>query len=115
MKLVLPLITIAVCIGMYFIYINPTIAEVKALKVDEPKTDDRTSIIEQTENKLYKTTVITCRVIGQYGQFLKFLQDLESSLNLVDVTSLSMKTLGGQTTGNSSLEFLLEMKTYSLQ
>ena len=185
MKFSLPFIIIAISLGMYFFYINPTVAEIKTLsskkveynnalvgagelkakrddvltqynnisadnidklnkiipatfnsvlfandvnsiasgdgmsikdfKVDEPTTDLRDTILSQSQNNLYKTTVITFSVIGQYSQFLKFIGSLESSLRLVDIVGLSVKTLGGQKSGDSPLQFLLEMNTYSLR
>lgn len=185
MKLALPFIIIAISIGVYFVYISPTVEEVRVLsakkveysnalvgaeelktkrdnvlidynnisgenidklnkivpetfnsvlfandvnaiasgyglivkdfKINEPKTDVRDVIINQPANRLYKTTVVTFSVDGQYGSFVKFIQNLESSLHLVDITGLSMKTLGGQKSADSPLQFLLEMNTYSLR
>src|SRR3989344_160437 len=56
MKLVLPLITIAVCIGMYFIYINPTIAEVKALSLK--KVEYNNALIGAGELKKKRDNVL---------------------------------------------------------
>ena len=185
MKFALPFIIIAISVGLYFVYISPTIADIQALsekkveynsaligagelkakrdavladynnisadnidkldkiipatfnsvifandvnsiasryglsvkdfKIDPNKTDLRDAIINQAQDQLYKTTDVTFTVEGQYTQFLQFLSDVESGLRVVDVTSLSVKNLGGQTSPNSPMEFLLEMNAYSLR
>ncbi|MCX6702235.1 MAG: hypothetical protein NTX96_03535 [Candidatus Zambryskibacteria bacterium] len=185
MKFALPLITIGICIGTYFIYISPTVSEVKGLslkkanydevllkskelkdkrdavlidynnisnadidklnkiipeifnsvlfandvnamasgnnlvvkdfKIDPQRTEDRDLMINQQKSNPYKTTIITFRLVGQYGQFVKFLTALESNLRLIDVVNLSIKTIGGQKSTDNSLEYLLEMNTYSLR
>ena len=185
MKLTFPIIIVVVCLGVYFLYINPTAMEVKTLsakrveyltalekskelkvkrdavlvdynnissdnidrlnkiipdtfnpvlfvndmnvlaskygmtvkdfRVDNPETPTRDAIITQPQGKTYKTTVITFRLDAPYSQFQGFLNDLESSLRLVDVTSLSVRSVGGQGGGGGVLDYLLEMNTYSLR
>lgn len=185
MKFALPIIIIAICVGMYFIYIGPTVSEVKALslqkanyndvlsksrelkakrddvlidynnisnsdidklnkiipetfnsvlfandinsiagrnnlvikdfKVNPQRTEDRSTMTNQQKNNSYKTTIITFKLVGQYSQFVRFLIDLESNLRLVDVVKLSIKTVGGQRSTDESLEYLLEINTYSLR
>lgn len=185
MKYILPLIIIGICVGMYFVYISPTVSLVKTLslkkanydqvllqskqvaaqrddvfteysnisgtdidkldkiipetfnsvlfandisamasrngliikdfKIDPSRTEDRTLMINQIKNNPYGTTVATIRLNGQYSQFVNFLNDLESNLRLVDVTKLSIKTIGGQKSTDNSLEYTLEINTYSLK
>ena len=62
------------------------------------------------ENNQYKTYFVTFRVSGSYEQFIKFMKDLESSLELVDVVNLSVKP-----TSRDSLEYKLDAYTYSLE
>ncbi len=86
----------------------------KDFKVNEPKTEIRDAIVNRPKGETYKTTVVTLRLQGQYSQFIKFLANLDLSLRLVDVASLSIKPIGLQNSSSSSLEYLLEMNTYSL-
>ncbi len=69
----------------------------------------------QVGEKNYKTIKAKIRLSGGYEQFLKFLRDLETSLRLIDVVDLSV-TAGGLVKGQDiSLEYALEVQTYSLQ
>lgn len=185
MKSALSLVVMGICVGVYFVYISPTVSEVKSLslkkasydnvlvqskevvakrdsifidynsipkddidklnkivpetfnsvlfandinalassnsmavkdfKVNPQKTDDREAMTNEQVAKPYMTTVVTFRLVGQYSQFIKFLTDLESSLRLLDVVNLSVKTLGGQMSTDNSLEYSLEINTYSLR
>lgn len=88
---------------------------IKEFKVDEPKTEIRDAILIKSKGETYKTTTIKLKLRGQYSQFVKFVSDLESSLRLVDIEQLSIKPIGGQGSSQNSLEYLLEMNTYSLR
>jgi len=55
----------------------------KGLKKDSP------NIIE---NKDYNSVTLNFTIVASYSTFLKILRDLESSLRIVDVTSLSFKS-----------------------
>lgn len=62
----------------------------------------------------YKTSTIGFSVSGTYRQFLSLLGDLQSSLYLFDVTSLSIKT-GETKPGVSSVsDYSIEFTAYSL-
>jgi Tfp pilus assembly protein PilO len=185
MKLLIPLIIIGLCMGMYFMYISPTANEVKILSrqkasydevllkskevgalrddvfaeynnisevninklskivpdtfnsvmfandmnalasksnlvvkdfnIDPQRTEDRSLLLSGAKPNPYKATVVTLRLVGQYSSFAKFLKNLETSLRLVDVSSLTIRTLGGQKSTDDSLEYSLEMYTYSLR
>ncbi|OHB09985.1 MAG: hypothetical protein A3H52_01070 [Candidatus Zambryskibacteria bacterium RIFCSPLOWO2_02_FULL_39_26] len=184
MKSSLPFIIIAICIGLYFLYISPTITDVQALrdqkaeytnvleKVQEikemrdavsatynniPSADlnrlskivperfnstllandlnnlaskngiviksfkESTSntsggaVVASQENPAYKTNVITISLIGQYRQFMNFLAELETSLQLVDVTSLAMNSSAGQKPTDNQFQYTLEINVYSLR
>ncbi len=184
MKSIFPVLVIAICIGLYFMYISPTVLEVKELSatkaqydnalakskelkdkrdavlieynnisqddvsklnkiipetfdgvlfandinaiavryglvvsdlnVNNQNTENRDMVIAAT-NDPYKTSLVTMRLRGQYGQFVQFLRELETSLRLIDVTGLSIRDLTGQTSSNTALEYSLEVKTYSLR
>ena len=88
---------------------------VKDFKIDPKRTEERDVMLTQKKEAPYKTAIVTFRLIGQYDKFIKFLTDVESSLRLIDVTKLSIKTVGGQRATDDSLEYSLEMNTYSLK
>ena len=184
MKAITPFLIIGICVGMYFIYIEPNFADIEvlrqkrdeyvnvlektkeiktqrdvatasynsisiddidklnkmipakfdsvvfandintigskygltieSLKVNAPKTQARD--VEESakvKDNIYKTVTVTFTTRGQYEQFVKFLMDLESSLQLVDVGILSIKSGTGQKTIDA-LEYELEVYTYSL-
>jgi Tfp pilus assembly protein PilO len=184
MKLLTPIIIMAVCVGAYFLYISPMISEVKALalkkseyndvlnqakelaskrdsllteynnippeqidrlkkivpdtfssdifannmnvlaakygivikemKVSEPVVEVRDAILTESETSPFKTSVVTMKLSGNFDQFVKFLADVESSLRLIDLNSLSVT---GATSKKSTdpEEYTLEMNTYSLR
>lgn len=87
---------------------------VKEFKLNQPKTEIRDAIVNRSKDQVYKTTVISLKLQGAYSQFVKFINDLDASLRLVDVQSVSVKPIGIQGGGLSSLEYLLEMNAYSL-
>ncbi len=88
---------------------------VKDFKVNPQRTEDGGAVDSNQSVNPYKTTIVTFRVVGQYDQFVNFLKEIELSLRLVDVVSLSIKTVGGQKNTDGSLDYLLEMNTYSLR
>ncbi len=185
MKSITPIIVIAVCIAMYFMYINPTLLEVKALqvkktefsdvlekakelkekrdsllqeydsipqteieklnkiipatfnsesfandvnvlatkynlilrdfRVSEPKVEVRDSSAVSTGTGIYKTSLINMKVTGSYEQFIRFLSDVEQNLHLTDVTGLIIQANMGQKGTNASMDYSLELRTYSLR
>lgn len=89
---------------------------VRDFRENEAKTEVRDVIgLNQSQDKPYKTIMVSFRVIGQYSQFIRFLNDLETSLRLVDVKGLTIKAVDTRTSGNNSLEYLLDINTYSLR
>ena len=185
MKSITPFIIIAICVGMYFVYISPSGAEVKSLsrekagydnilsktkelkkqrediltvyngisagdidrlnkivpenfsavlflndltaqagqygmvirdfKTNEPKSENREVLINQSQGEAYKTTLVHFNVIGSYAQFVRFLNSLESSLRLIDVVGITIRASSVRVVGDTSLEYSLEVKTYSLR
>jgi Tfp pilus assembly protein PilO len=65
--------------------------KIKNIKTSSVNPNDRSGIIPEGDQSPYKTNVLTVTFSGGYGQFLKFLNDLESSLHLIDVSSASVK------------------------
>jgi Tfp pilus assembly protein PilO len=53
--------------------------------------------------------------VGEYDSFIKFLEEIEASLRLIDVEKLVIRNIGGTKSTDNDLEFTLEVKTYSLR
>ena len=85
---------------------------VKDIRVNTPDSGSRV-VLAEPMNKLYKTTAVTFGLNGQYEQFVKFMKDIESSLRLLDVRSLTVKSSGKP--GSNSLDYSLAVYTYSLR
>lgn len=186
MKLLTPLAIIAVCVGMYFLYITPGAIEVNALvnqkneyndvlqkakelttKRDELSTSynsisaadierlnkiipakfdpvvmahdlsaiasqnklifadfktasasdgDRSIVVDPQSALPYKITQISFKVVGQYSDFLRFLNSAEMNLRLLDVVGLDIIPNGATDKANdNSMQFILLVNTYSLQ
>lgn len=92
---------------------------VRQFKVDTGSTDSQNGGGSDTANHLYRTITIDVRLTGQYGQFMKFLKDIENSLQLVDVMNLSINgSTGGvilQKPSDNNLQYTLVINTYSLK
>lgn len=78
------------------------------------KTEGRDGVVVP-QGGAYKTNVVTLAVTGTYAQFIDFLEALESSLRLIDVVGLSVRSLGDSGTARNSLEYSVELNTYSLR
>lgn len=85
------------------------------LKVDVARTRERNSSSDSESNNVYRVVTSTVKVTGSYDRFVRFLKDLESSLQLVDVTSLNIVTSSIVKSTDVKLEYTLEINTYSLQ
>lgn len=83
-------------------------------KTNEPKPENRAAIIAQSKGDSYVTTIVNFSLSGPYSEFLKLLNDLESSLRLIDVVGLTV-TSNYRSTSENSLNYSLELKTYSLR
>ncbi|MFZ2522387.1 MAG: GspMb/PilO family protein [Minisyncoccia bacterium] len=184
MKSFIPFFIVAICVGMYFVYISPTIADINIKKernseyenvlnqVKELKQRRDTlstlynSILDEDMAKLnkiipgkfdpvyfsndlnsisskygmliknvriayssprgdsvdpevtekgYKTIGIEISLSGRYDQFLSFLRDLETSLQLMDVVNLSVKSGSVRRGEDINLEYSLRINTYALE
>jgi len=85
---------------------------IKGVKIT-PKGPDqsRTDVAGNVIADPYKTTEVTFTVTGQYPAFVKFLKDVESDVELVDVTGLNISA-SSQTASN--LDFNVKLNTYSV-
>jgi Tfp pilus assembly protein PilO len=183
MKQLTPFIIVALCFGMYFLYISPLWTEVSDLqskktnydnvlsKIDELKAerdgalnayasispddlaklekivpqsfdsvkflndmgvassryglsmdtfDSNASRVEEERtvnsqpNGGFKTNSVNIRVMGTLPQFINFLKELESSLKIIDVTTLNIVPVAS-TKGINNLQYTLGLTMYSLQ
>ncbi len=82
----------------------------KSVRVNEQVSDN--SGVAAKEDKPYKTTTISFTVLGSYPNFVAMLKDMEKSLQLIDVRSISMRS------GLSSaaiMQFDVTFQTYWIQ
>ena len=85
-------------------------------KVDETGGGDQVTVVEQNSTLPYKTTTTSFVVIGQYFDFVKFMDTVDKSLRLMDVVGLSVEPSVKQEKKDSGLlQFTLIVKTYSLK
>ncbi len=64
----------------------------------------------------YQTHAVSFTVVGSYRNFIAFLKDLESNVQLLDVTKVDIAAESqGATGGPSGLSFKVSAKTYSLK
>lgn len=91
---------------------------ISKVKLLDPQLQSREGITQQSATEPYRTTIVVFTVKGQYEQFIQFLRELESNINLVDVYKLNVSA--SQKTDSKSqaevpLEYTLEVHTYSLR
>ena len=84
---------------------------VKDFRAGAEQTADRGTAAAE----LYKTNTASFTVIAPYGQFKKFLTDMESSLSLMDITGLSVKGQSPDKPAVDLFNYALEIDTYSLK
>ncbi len=64
----------------------------------------------------YKVTLVSFKLVGQYADFLRFLNSAEMNLRLLDVEGLEVTPNStSDKISDSSLQFALSVNTYSLQ
>ncbi len=85
---------------------------IRNVKVVE-ETSDSGAVINTQSKQPYRTTTMSFSVVGTYTSFSNFLKDIEKSLELIDVRSVSMRS---NTTQSSNLmQFDLVIQTYWVQ
>lgn len=89
------------------------------LTVQEYKADvqnlNQNSVSETVSDLPYKKTRLTIKLSGPYSQFITFLEKIESSLRIIDITSLSVKQGSSSEKGPVTLDYVLEANVYSLR
>lgn len=93
------------------------------LRISYQRSEEKVNQDAQVGDKVYKEITASFNLKGDYAKFLGFLKELETSLRLIDVTSLSIKSsalkvndkTGKVTDSKNTLEYSIEIKTYSLK
>ncbi len=62
---------------------------IKNIKTSDTKEDNTATIIQATGPKPYQTVNVSFGFISNYDNFRKFLHDIEQSLRIIDISSLS--------------------------
>ena len=92
---------------------------ITSIRTDYSVANDKITDDTQVGDNPYRIIVVGFHVRGEYGKFLSFLEELETSLRLMDVTKLDIR--GGaaadpkQKSSVINLEYEVELKTYSLK
>ncbi|MDB5204688.1 MAG: hypothetical protein JWP09_716 [Candidatus Taylorbacteria bacterium] len=81
---------------------------ISKIQINEDKSDGTTQI--GPNNKLYSSILVSFKTKATYPKFVSFIKDLEQSLRLVDITSLSFKTDPKNLT-----EYSVTIRTYWLK
>lgn len=94
-----------------------------AISLDRPDPGSQNASVKvPSSEKKYATTKASFSVITTYEKFLLFLDDIEKSLGLITVTSLSFREYQessnarvSATSGPSLYQYTVEIETYSLK
>lgn len=84
------------------------------IKILDNQSEQEGVVVSQENSTPYQTAKATFTMSGSYEQFVKTLRDIESSVRLVDVKSVSIKEPQQKTKG-SQYEYLIEVNTYYLR
>ena len=83
---------------------------IKSIKVINAKNSSASSVAEAVSTKLYNATTISFSFVTNYDNFRKFMKDIEQSLRIIDVKSVSF------TAGDNGLnEYNVSIQTYWLK
>ncbi len=94
------------------------------LRMTYQMSEDKVGEEGQIGDQVYREITSSFHLIGDYAKFLAFLTELETSLRLVDVTSLIIKSsapanpndkTAKPTDNKSGMDYSIEIKTYSLK
>jgi len=81
---------------------------ISKIRIDEDKAASTAKI--GPDNKLYSSILVSFKTKSDYAKFITFIKDLEQSLRLVDITSLSFKVDPKNIT-----EYSVTIRTYWLK
>jgi Tfp pilus assembly protein PilO len=80
---------------------------IKSIRTIESKVDTGSGIVQTTGSKPYEKVTVSFSFISTYANFRKFMADIEKSLRIIDVKSVSF-----QTTESGIYEFQVSVQTY---
>ncbi len=94
---------------------------IKDYKVSNVPSQARDAAVTSENNSQYKTTIATVSFTGQYAQFVKFISTMETSLQLIDVNSLTVNSANATPSQSGAspkptdnqLQYVLQMNLYS--
>jgi Tfp pilus assembly protein PilO len=86
---------------------------IRAVKVTEEMVDESQRISTEFVEKPYKVTTISMKAAATFESLLPFLQDLEKSLQLIDVRSVTFTADDGLNNGINDYD--ISIVTYSLR
>ena len=87
---------------------------IRDIKVgDNTQTSKPNAIIAEAASKPYGTLSVGFGVTMSYENFLRFLNDIEQSLRLTDVSAIEFDTIASGTSGNYN--YIVTVKTYWLK
>ncbi|MDB5266953.1 MAG: hypothetical protein JWN89_768 [Parcubacteria group bacterium] len=84
---------------------------IKSIQTGEVKNDTGSNIVQPTAGKPYETVGVTFSFVSSYENFRKFMHDIEQSLRLIDVKSVSFETRGD----GGLYEYKVSIQTYWLK
>lgn len=96
--------------------------KIEQIAFNSPKSNVREEMVGVDPAAPYRTTVVTFSASGTYPSFKLFVNDLEYSLRLLDITQVGIAGAGDSGRSGTDrapvspiMNYQLELKTYSLQ
>jgi Tfp pilus assembly protein PilO len=83
---------------------------IKSIQTAKGEQNNSSTIVQGTPNTAYGSTGFTFSFISTYPNFRKFMKDIEQSLRITDIQSVSFMT-----TPNGLYEYQVSIKTYWLK
>ncbi len=97
---------------------SPSGMKIKNIKDNGVAPTDRSAVVvtDSTQELPYKINMMTITLNGGYAQLLKFLNDLETSLHLVDVKSVTLRSASKDSKSSlDTYDFEVNLAAYSLK
>jgi len=85
---------------------------IRNISVTQEEVDNSIGVTDANTSKPYGTTIITFKFVTTYNNLISYLQDIERSLQLVDVTSVTFSS-GAST--NQTYDYTVSIQTYWLK
>ncbi|KND48092.1 MAG: putative pilO [Parcubacteria bacterium C7867-006] len=88
----------------------------KDYKISDSVPESQESSVEQKGVTPFRVSIVSFKVTGQYADFLRFLNKIETSLRLMDVIGLKVEQDPKQDKNSTAtMQYTLEISTYSLK